>query len=46
MRNIAIITVRLGSKEVHDKNIKMLGNRPLLALQMVHGGHHAFNMIM
>ncbi len=31
MRNIAIITARSGSKGLHNKNIKKLGNKPLLA---------------
>lgn len=31
MKNIAIITARAGSKGLHNKNIKVLGNKPLLA---------------
>lgn len=31
MKNIAIITARSGSKGLHNKNIKELGNKPLLA---------------
>ena len=31
MKNIAIITARSGSKGLHNKNIKVLGNKPLLA---------------
>lgn len=31
MKNIAIITARSGSKGLYNKNIKLLGNKPLLA---------------